>query len=177
MGIPEKFHAGDSLAWDRSIADYPASDGWTLTYTLINSVNKYAFNASANGENYTVAVSTTTTAPFVAGVYSWVETVAKAGQRVTLSSGNVEILPDLMVAANADLRLHAQKMVDALEAAWLAFATSKGTLKSYQLADVKTEFKDAADLQAQLTYWKKQLKIQRIQAGIEKPNNRIYMRL
>ena len=41
---PAVFTAGDTLKFTRSLADYPASEGWVLSYTLVNADAKISFN-------------------------------------------------------------------------------------------------------------------------------------
>lgn len=178
MTIPEKFHAGDTLSWRRSLADYPASAGWVLSYTLVNAANKYSFSSTASDDEHGITVSSASTSAYLAGIYTWVESISKSGERYTLASGTIEIKPDLIAAAGGvDLRLHAQKMVDAFEAAWLAYAQSQFKLKSYQINDVRTEFRDGEDLKNQLAFWRTELRRQQIAAGLKTVNNRIFMRL
>ena len=57
---PTSITAGDSVAWTRSLSDYPASAGWSLAYTLINAAAKITINASAAGDDHAVSVSAAT---------------------------------------------------------------------------------------------------------------------
>ena len=60
--VPAKFTAGDTQKFKQSFADYPASDGWTLTYTLVKTGTYITFDASASGDEYLVNVAKATTA-------------------------------------------------------------------------------------------------------------------
>lgn len=110
--------AGDSLVFTESLADYPASDGWTLTYRLAprTAGTAITFSATASGADYSVNVLATTTAAWAAGSYSWAAYVTKAGQRFTVDSGVITISPDPGVVSSLDSRTHAQRVLEAIQA-------------------------------------------------------------
>ncbi len=128
---PTTFRAGDLLSWTKSLADYPANDGWALTYTLINSTGKITITASASGADFSVSVPAATTAPYVPGIYQWMARVSKALEIMTVASGTIEILPNLATATTFDFRSHARTMLDAIEAAFEGRASS--TQLSYSI--------------------------------------------
>lgn len=115
---PVSFRAGDYLTWSKSLSDYPADQGWSLAYTLINSGSKITIAASASGANFSVAVAAATTAAYLAGAYQWIARVTKATEIYTVAQGTVEILPNLAVLTAYDPRSHARTMLDAIEAAY-----------------------------------------------------------
>ena len=51
---PLRHPAGDTLAFTKTLADYPADDAWVLSYTLINGTHKITFAATASGANSTL---------------------------------------------------------------------------------------------------------------------------
>lgn len=109
--------AGDTLAFSAEFASWPATDGWTLAYRLVPlSGAAITIAASANGSAYAVAVAAATTAGWKPGAYAWSAYVTKAGERHTLDRGRVQIRPDSGAASNIDLRSHARKVLDAIEA-------------------------------------------------------------
>jgi hypothetical protein len=120
--------AGDTLAFTETVADYPASAGWTLTYRLVPRATGGAaitFSASASGDAYAVSVAAATTATWAAGDYGWSSYVSKGLERYSVGGGQVEIFPDpATVAVGTDRRSHAQKMLDAIEAVLQGRATS-----------------------------------------------------
>lgn len=115
---PTVFRAGDSLVFTVSEPDYPASDGWALGYTLINSAGKITFTSSASGDDHAVSVAAATTAAWTAGRYQWSARATLSGESHTARSGEIEILPDPATAAAYDTRTHARRTLDALEA-WI----------------------------------------------------------
>lgn len=128
---PSSFRAGDLLAWTKSLADYPANDGWALSYTLINASSKITINASASGADFSVSVPAATTAPYTPGIYQWMGRVSKALEILTVAVGTIEILPNLATATTFDFRSHARTMLDAIEAAFEGKASS--TQLSYSI--------------------------------------------
>jgi hypothetical protein len=110
--------AGDSLDFTREVPDYPATDGWTLTYRLAPRMAGTAitFGATASGSLYRVQVLAATTAAWTAGEYSWAAYVTKAADRYTVDSGSITIQPDPGVVAASDTRSHARRVLAAIEA-------------------------------------------------------------
>lgn len=113
---PASLRAGETAQWTKSLADFPASEGWTLTYELVSSAQRYTFNASASGNDYAVSVTAATTGGWVAGDYQWAAKVALAGVVHEVASGAIVIKPSFGSAVDA--RGHARKTLDALEA-WI----------------------------------------------------------
>lgn len=120
--------AGDTLTFTTTIADYPASEGWTLTHVLrpLSSGDAIQFAATASGDDYVTTVAATTTNGWEAGEYSLVAHVSKAGERYTLDAvalADGSLTNNIItVRANPadgdpyDSRSHARKTLDALEA-------------------------------------------------------------
>lgn len=112
--------AGDTLAFSKAVPDYPASEGWTLTYRLAprsSSGAAITFDAAADGDEYAIEVAASTTDGWAAGDYAWSAYVSKDDQRFTVDSGLVEIKPDpSAIAPGTDTRSHARKVLAAIEA-------------------------------------------------------------
>lgn len=116
---PTTLIAGDTAKWLKSLPDYLASDGWTLSYTLINGTNKIEFSATASGADYLVNVPAVTTAAWAAGQYSWRSKVSNlAGEAYTTSGINAGIITvqPAFSAATLDNRSHARKALANIEA-------------------------------------------------------------
>lgn len=114
---PQEIIAGDTLKWNRDdISDYLASDGWALSYVLINATNKITINASANGAGYSVNVAAGTTAAYTVGTYQWKAFVTKASERFKVDEGTIEVVPNFAVVSTYDSRSHAKKVLDAINA-------------------------------------------------------------
>ncbi|OGO35994.1 MAG: hypothetical protein A2Z03_01045 [Chloroflexi bacterium RBG_16_56_8] len=110
------------------MSDYPAP-----TYTLKFSFWLYGqavktITATASGSDHDIAAAVSVTTPFAAGEWQWTAYVEKGAdatlERYTVESGTVTIKPRLAAAGStSDLRSHAQKMLDAIEAAMFGRAT------------------------------------------------------
>lgn len=124
--MQETLIAGDALDFKTSPPNYPASDGWTLTYRLIpqSSGTPIEFVATADGDDYLIEVSSSTTATWAAGPYSWASAVSKSGERFTVDDGSITIKADPFAVSSLDNRSHARKMLDAIEAALESRASS-----------------------------------------------------
>lgn len=145
---PSELRAGDTWKWRREdLTDYPASDGWALTYRFRTATTGFEVAAAADGAAFEVEVTPTENGEYAAGEYSWIARVTKASEAYTVSQGLITILPNLFGDADADaaldLRTHAQKMVAAIEAAIEALTLG---VKSYQINDKMWTYRDLAEL-------------------------------
>lgn len=122
MTIQDRLIAGDTLDFTDQVAEYPATDGWTLRYRLIPRFTTpvqapITLTATAVGADYRVQAGSTTTASWATGDYSWGRWVEQIGMRQSLGSGVIYIAPDLATTAQGhDARTHVQKVLDAIEA-------------------------------------------------------------
>lgn len=112
---PAALIAGDTATWQITLADYLATDGWALAYTLINSAAKITFTSTAAGPDHLVNVAAATTAGWTAGTYTWRCQATKGAEVYTVASGTVTVQP-AFGAATLDARSHARKALDAVEA-------------------------------------------------------------
>lgn len=121
---PTAFFAGDTVKWDKSFSDYPASGGWTLTYYL-RGTNTYTVNQiTTTGDTFNVNIPAATTATYAAGDYWLFGFVTKGTERFQIYSGQVEVKPNqATLSSTYDGRTHVQIVLDALEAAIEGVAT------------------------------------------------------
>lgn len=127
---PASLNAGDTARWLKSLVDFPASDAWVLTYTLVNAAQRITFTASAQGDDHLVNVPAATTAAWVAGAYDWRASVSKAGEVYTVASGRITIAPAF--GAVVDARSQARRSLDAIEATLEGRASS--STAEYEIA-------------------------------------------
>ena len=116
---PTEARAGDTWKWTKTLADYPASEGWALTYRFKSATAAFEVAASASGDDYSVTVAATTTDDIAAGFYTWVAQVSLAGEKYTVDSGPFTVNPDFhtgTASAAYDGRSHARIVLDAIEA-------------------------------------------------------------
>lgn len=131
--------SGDSLDFTTTVADYPATDGWTLKYRLVPRfstpvqapITLTATTYETSGYRVQAGPSETVWEP---GAYSWSSWVEQSGQRVTVETGR-----ELTVAANPatsvqgfDVRTDAKTALDNVRAVLKGVATAN--VLSYTVA-------------------------------------------
>lgn len=115
--IPKEITAGDAAAWRFYSSNFPADEGWALSYALVNAGGRIAINAGGDGQSHLVNLATTDTAAWPAGEYRWQSYATKAAERYTLDEGTITIRPNFATQADGfDARHHLYKVRDALEA-------------------------------------------------------------
>lgn len=112
---PSDLIAGDTATWKRSLNDFPAGDGWVLTYEL-RGPGKITITATADGNDHLVDEKPTATSLWGPGRYSWAAFVTKAPDRYRIRRGSFDIKPDLAKSATLDARSHGRKVLEAIEA-------------------------------------------------------------
>jgi len=112
---PQSIVKGDTLKFTKSLPEYSAADGWTLTYTFLGPT-KQTVNASADGSNFIVMAST---GAWTAGDYAYQATVSKSGETYTISTGILTVQASLSDGtAGSDQRSQTKRILDALIAAF-----------------------------------------------------------
>lgn len=161
--IPTLFTAGDTLKFTKELADYLPADGWTLTYSLVNSSAQIQFSASDNGDGtHLVNVATTTTDDWTAGDYRWQATVTDGSDRHTVDRGTITIRTNYSAAtAGFDGRGTWQTILDNLESAYSTLAAGDVTSVTVSFGDKQVVYRDLADLIAAINH-------ARVQAAQEK---------
>ena len=147
---PRYAQAGDTLAWNVALPDYPATL-WTLGYTIINAAAKITVTATASGDEFAVSVPAATTATWAAGDYTWVATVSSGVDRYTVGRGEMTVTPDLAAQTSGfDARSTARKALDDLRAALASWLATKGAVQAYTIDGVQMSFATAADIQQRI---------------------------
>lgn len=141
---PSRVTAGDTVTFTKSLADYPASDSWVLSYTLINASNKYSFTAAASGADHLVTVAAATTAAWVAGTYTCLAVATKATERHTVGQGSIVIAPNLAAASTYDTRTSAKKALEAVNTLLETYG-AKAYLQGYEINGRKQTFASPGD--------------------------------
>lgn len=174
--------AGDSLNFLVGGGAYPASAGWSLTYRLVprtagNQVREFA--ATAEGDDFRVALAGATTAAWTADDYTWTRWVDKSGERYTLAGGQLVVKPNpANLSAGYDGRSLARRTLDDLRAAFATWSASGGTTRRYKIGEREREFNSAADIIKLITYWEQQVHAEDVLAGrAEKIGRRIFSRI
>jgi hypothetical protein len=150
---PTSINAGDTLTWQKSLADYPAPT-WVLKYRLINAAGKVDITAAASNTDHLVSVLAAVTATWVAGSYAWTAWVETATARATVGSGTIRVLPNLAALTAYDARSDAALIVDQLMAAYKTYTASQGHVAEYEIAGRKMKYRSSAEILDALNHWK-----------------------
>ena len=120
---PNELVVGDYWAWKRDdlATDYPTNT-YSLTYEFHEDSggggnHKFTITAVEANDTYYVEVPTTTTDDYSNGDYIWSAYITRTSDsaRIQIDEGRTTILHNL-ANTNADLRSHAKKVLDAIEA-------------------------------------------------------------
>jgi hypothetical protein len=177
---PSSVIAGDTLSWQKSLASYPASAGWTLHYRLINAETHLDIPSSANGEAHLINIPAATSAAYAPGIYSWQSYVTNiGGERYTIQTGKIEINPDWTALSLLDTRSIARQILDALEAAWVSASAKRAFVWEYKIAGRQMKFATRVEWIAELDYWRREVakeeRAEKIAAGLDS-GRKVYVR-
>ena len=114
--IPASFAAGDTVIFQQTLPDYPATAGWSLSYTLISSSGVCTFTAATLNSDYLITILSSVTAGYAPGAYSWAASVSRTGERHGVGRGSLNVLPNPATAIAGDIRTHVKRTLDAIEA-------------------------------------------------------------
>jgi hypothetical protein len=116
---PSEVFQGDSINFDINLQSIgiKASDGWSLVYSFMDSLGQQdPVTATANGDNFSIAISAATTANYRVGLLSFVSKVSKDAVVKTIKSGTINIKSSFVDLTSFDGRTHAQKVLENIEA-------------------------------------------------------------
>jgi len=137
--MPARIIAGDSLTLGIPAGDHPAAEGWTMSLVLqpIAGGTPVMVNGTDGAQEWSLVLTSAASANLVAGAHRYLIAAAKAGQRSTVTFGEVEVLPDPAATAT-DQRSAARRALDALDAVLEQRAGS---------ADLKFVFEDGRSIE------------------------------
>lgn len=139
------FNAGSTVSYRRSLADYPADDGWVLTlYLAGGSVVNAA--AVADGADHVVTISATQTSGLAPGVYRYLERVVKGDDKRDVGVGSIEVGRDLATAGPGDAQTWEEKTLAVLEAKFTGRLTAD--IEEYQIGGRAVKHIPIEDLRA-----------------------------
>jgi hypothetical protein len=157
---PTRVVAGDTIAWTRSLADYPAPT-YVLKYRFLNAAGKIDITAAASGTDHAVTVTAATSSAWTAGDYdwlAWVETGSgPTAERYSVEEGRITVDPNKAALNTYDGRTPARKIYEALLAAWQTASASQAFVNEYEIAGRRMKFNNKADWIVELDYWKSQV--------------------
>lgn len=114
---PDVLRAGETWHWTKSLDEFPASEGWILTY-YIRGPGKLDILAttSTDGTSYDVLATAQNTSSMPSGRYAWDASVTLSGETHIADSGVIVVEPNLATAKTGDLQTHNEKMLALIEA-------------------------------------------------------------
>jgi len=155
--VPLQHTAGDTATWQITLADYPASAGWALSYAFLrhDTGAKISITSTAAGDSHRVNVLASDTAGWVPGKYEGHAYVTKTTERYQVWEGPLEILTNYAEATDTDSRTIARKTLDAIEAAILKIhqanaAGRVGAITEWSAEGLSIKRENQADLLAEL---------------------------
>lgn len=120
---PNELVVGDYWVWKRDdlATDYP-TDSYSLSYEFHcdsggGGNHQFTINATEANDTYYIEVPTTTTETYSPHDYLWGAYITRTSDsaRIQIDEGKTTILPNL-ADTNADLRSHAKKVLDNIQA-------------------------------------------------------------
>lgn len=124
---PREIATGETPRWTKSLNDYPASEGWALTYYFRGAGEGFDVTAVADGDDFTISVPAASTTAMTPGTYYWQAWVSKDGEKYQVGEGAVAVKQGF-AAVDAetivDNRSQAKKILDAIDATLEGRATT-----------------------------------------------------
>lgn len=121
--------AGASWFWDIQYPQFPASEGWQLTYYIRGPEDfdtTWDTHVTASGDAFEVRIPATAT-DLTAGKYRMTGWVVLSGEKHAVYDGHLLVVANPATAVNA--KSHARQMLEALEAAELTAASTSSTVR------------------------------------------------
>ncbi|CAN7580403.1 hypothetical protein [Variovorax paradoxus] len=163
---------GDTVKWTRSLADYPASAGWALSYELLNTQHRYQIAAVADGDAHRVVISAQTTENYAPGSYDWRARVTNADEVYTVATGRLTVAPSF--GAAGDVRSHARRTLDAIEAVLEGRATS--ATAEYEINGRRLKYIPLNELHAMRSKYQREVAAEEGKSGPRGVSGRIMVR-
>jgi hypothetical protein len=163
---------GDTVKWTRSLADNPASAGWALSYELLNAQHRYQIAASADGDAHRVVIPASTTETYAPGAYDWRARVTNADEVYTVATGRLTVAPSF--GAAADVRSHARRTLDAIEAVLEGRASS--ATAEYEINGRRLKYIPLNELHAMRSKYQREVAAEEGKSGSRGVSGRIMVR-
>lgn len=119
---PLAFAAGESVQWTRTFANFPPTDGWTLTYYFAG-LDTFQVAATTSGAGYAVLIHSWDTSGKPAGTYRWTAYVEQGTpetasfQRYPVADGELQLTINIATAKPGDFQTHEERTLAIIVAA------------------------------------------------------------
>lgn len=170
---PAIIYAGDTLLFNRTVLNYPASEGWTLKFVLLATGNNATgqepitfTNSGTTGDVYNFDVAPTVTDGWQPGFYQFAAYVELNGARYTVATGRFEIKLNLETAGQGDdPRSRNQQILDAIDN--LLQGRASADVQMYRIGNRELTKMTPAELIELKEYYEARVRKERIAAGEE----------
>lgn len=127
---------GDTWQWAITLADYPPSDGWSLTYALRGAGTIDLEATALDALTFLVTANAWDTKPLPSGPYQFAAIATRifsgTQRRATVRTGVIQVATDLAAAAAGAVISPAEQMLTQIQAVLQGRATAD--VESYQIA-------------------------------------------
>lgn len=150
--LPRRITIGDTITWDETLSDFPASASWVVTYNFTSKDARFVSGHAAVVDDHRITIDTT---DLEEGHYAWTKKVTDTSETFTLESGILDVDPDLSAdTTGVDRRSYSAIALEAIEALLKGKATKDQT--SYSL-NGRALSRYSID---ELTEWRSQLRVE-----------------
>lgn len=180
MNIPSTLRVGDTTSWNDAplLVDGVRVDSsmYTLKHIIAGPTAPVTLVATADGSGWSTKLTIEQADALVAGEYSWQAVIETTGERITVGSGQLTVLPNLADAVlGFDGRTLAEKALADAEKALANYRENGGKIKSYTIGMRAMTFADSAQILQEINYWKSRVSHekaqQRVKNGLGNPRN------
>jgi uncharacterized small protein (DUF1192 family) len=127
--LPRRITVGDTITWDETLSDFPASASWVVTYSFTSPDSRFISTHAAVVDDHRITIDTTS---LEEGRFDWTKKVTDGSSTFTLESGILDVDPDLSAdGTGVDRRSYSAIALEAIEALLKGKATKDQT--SYSL--------------------------------------------
>jgi len=168
MNIITNLSAGDSASWRDDPWFSPqygarlTSVDWVLSYQL-RGASQLALAGVPDGEGWRTSIATADSAQLTAGAYVWGAYLSRAGERVTIGSGNLSVVADLAALTEPmDARSLAERALADCEKALASYSKTK----KYAIGSRQSEYYDPVQLMALRDFWQKRVNNERARSAV-----------
>jgi len=129
VALPRRITVGDTITWDETLDDFPATASWVVTYNFTSKDAQFVSGHAPVGADHRITIVTT---DLEEGHYDWAKKVTDGTSTHTLERGILDVDPDLSAdTTGVDRRSYAAIALEAIEALLKGKATKDQT--SYSL--------------------------------------------
>jgi hypothetical protein len=154
---PTVINAGTTIKWTKDLSDHYDPASWTLAY-FINGPAHASIAATSSGTLFAVTIPASTTATWIAGIYTWESRVTKGTETFSIGKGTFEVKADVTVLPDGyDPRSQAKRILDAHLSAYEAYAGRIESQYSINAAGRSFVYEKKADLISAIQFWQAQV--------------------